>query len=96
MRSWWAEEFQKYNAWYGGEIGKKEAYSYTDAVKKALDKFLNVKSLDSASVEQVEEAIGFVEEALEELGYDTVTENNFDAISKWMDGAYNDEPEEEN
>ena len=57
---------------------------------------MNVKTLDSASVEQVEEAIGFVEEALEELGDDTVTENNLAAISKWMDGAYNDEPEEEN
>ncbi len=91
MRSWWAEEFQKYNAWYGGEIGKNNTYYYTDAVEEALGVFLNIQSVKSAASEQISEAIGFVEEALDKLGYDTVTEENIDDVKEWLDEAYKDE-----
>ncbi len=47
--------------------------------------------MKSASSEQISEAIGFVEEALDKLGYDTVTEENIDDVKDWLDEAYKDE-----
>lgn len=44
----------------------------------------NVNSIDLASVEQVNEAIGLVEEAVAKLGIITVTEESVKDVTSWI------------
>lgn len=76
--------FNDYNSWYsGGDTGKNNSNSYAEAVKEALLVNDDI-DIDNASLEQVIAAIGDVEDAIEELGYATVTEVNKDKVKEYI------------
>ena len=78
------DDFQKYNDWYGSNTGRNNSKYYEYTVQKALEEMYNVNSIDLASVEQVSEAIGLVEEAVAKLGIITVTEENVNDVTLWI------------
>jgi hypothetical protein len=78
------DDFQKYNDWYGSSTGRNNSNYYEYTVQKALKEMYNIYSIDLASVEQVSEAIGLVEEAVAKLEISTVTAENQEEVILWI------------
>lgn len=73
---------QSSNCMYNGKSAwQNNSNSYAEAIKEAL---LVNDDIDKASLEQVIAAICDVEDAIEELGYATVTEVNKDKVKEYI------------